>query len=212
MNSSDNQYKWRSKSEASQPSKHDGIGRLSWLDGREPDDTTRKKREPDEERCTYRSELTTSISIENRSQTSSNPVWLLTGNKEQRVCLKKIPGPVSFYQPNLFLNSTLYAFRYLQYWIEDDVAKQENALDEDQGDAQRKSPSPGFATLKQFVVQYSRLRALPLVDPKAYQDNSTGYQSAEYMSITPGVQPTAEIEPSEQKSQSRSQEEEAYQI
>jgi len=86
---------------------------------------------------------------------------------------------------------------YSQDRIEDHIAEQQDALDEDQEHTQRECATLRLSASEQLVVEDAGLCSFPLIHAEADEDNSTAHKRAESASAHPGVETASEVEASQ---------------
>lgn len=110
-------------------------------------------------------------------------------------------GSVSYIASVLFVSISVVSkicqdeMQDLQDRVEDHVREEQDSLDEDENDADRKRPTFCLAAAEKIMMQYASGGAFPLIKSKGNESYEANYQRSQSVRVGPGVETTAEIEP-----------------
>ena len=89
--------------------------------------------------------------------------------------------------------------RSLQDRVEDDVREEQNALNEDEGDADGKRSPSCLSTFEKLVVQDARLGAFPLVNAEAHHDDKSNDETGQDSGVGPREKATSQVQAGEEQ-------------
>jgi hypothetical protein len=87
----------------------------------------------------------------------------------------------------------------LQDWIKHDIREEQDALDENQAHADGECSTFRLAAMEEFMVHYTDLGALPLIEAKNNQDDDSDDESGQCARVGPRIEISTQVETSQEQ-------------
>ena len=100
---------------------------------------------------------------------------------------------------HLLVKNRIGTKRSLQDRVEDDVREEQNALNEDEGDADGKRSPSCLSTFEKLVIQDARLGAFPLINAEADHDDKSNDETGQDSRVGPREKATSQVESREEQ-------------